>query len=488
MRKAQKAQLLEIIQTLYEAQETIKKHITKNQTGVALSLLGECQQTVERMYAFIAENEGEDCPLLLPLEGYYKEIYLASKKLSEAAHAGKAIKQLRKSLIHIENCAKELSVRLEVAFLPYKASMWDSLESIWRAADEDPDCDAYVVPIPYYDRNPDMSLGQCHYEGEQFPDDVPVVHYEAYSLESRRPDMIYIHNPYDENNYVTSIHPYFYSGRLKQFTEKLIYVPYCISGYTVHPEKMLVCQAPGIVNADIIILQSDSLKQVYMQHGIEESKLLVLGTPKVDAIVNKPSYYKIPESWKRKYAGRKCILLNTSISTFLNEKEGVRNIRNMMQDITANHEIFLIWRPHPLLKTTIASMRPSQLGEYCQLEEWIAASEDAEIDISGDALTAIHFSDGLISDYSSLIFQYIFTEKPILSLTGKSSMKNKVVFCDYFGSYFRREGVSIGDFIKMIVTGDDRNREERISRAKRLMANTDGSCGQKIYDAIKREI
>ena len=32
--------------------------------------------------------------------------------------------------------------------------MWDSLESVWQAADADPDCDAYVVPIPYYDTPP----------------------------------------------------------------------------------------------------------------------------------------------------------------------------------------------------------------------------------------------------------------------------------------------------------------------------------------------
>ena len=37
-----------------------------------------------------------------------------------------------------------MKVRKEVVFLPYKASMWDSLESVWKAAEEDPDCVAYV--------------------------------------------------------------------------------------------------------------------------------------------------------------------------------------------------------------------------------------------------------------------------------------------------------------------------------------------------------
>ena len=55
---------------------------------------------------------------------------------------------------------------------------------------------------------------------------MPVVRYEEYDFEKRRPDMIFIHNPYDEYNYVTSVHPFFYSQSLKQFTDLLVYIPY----------------------------------------------------------------------------------------------------------------------------------------------------------------------------------------------------------------------------------------------------------------------
>ena len=46
--------------------------------------------------------------------------------------------------------------RLCFVFLPYKVSMWDSMETVWKAADKDPDCDAYVVPIPYFDKDQDV--------------------------------------------------------------------------------------------------------------------------------------------------------------------------------------------------------------------------------------------------------------------------------------------------------------------------------------------
>ena len=85
--------------------------------------------------------------------------------------------------------------------------MWDSLESVWLAAKEDPDCDAYVVPIPYFDRMSDGSFGKMHYEGNLFPDYVDITDWRQYDIEKRYPDIIYFHNPYDGCNFVTSVHP-----------------------------------------------------------------------------------------------------------------------------------------------------------------------------------------------------------------------------------------------------------------------------------------
>ena len=90
----------------------------------------------------------------------------------------------------------DIPVRKEVVFFPYKASMWDSLESVYLAAKEDPECDAYCVPIPYYVRNPDRSLGQMHYEGNEYPKNIEVIDWQSWAGGERKPDVIYIHNPF----------------------------------------------------------------------------------------------------------------------------------------------------------------------------------------------------------------------------------------------------------------------------------------------------
>lgn len=500
MRKAQKAQLLEIIQTLHEAQEAVKKYIGKNQTGTALSLLGECQQTVERMYGFIAENKGEDYPLLLSLEGYYKEIYLASEELSEAAHAGRAIKQLRKSLINVENCVKELSVRLEVVFLPYKASMWDSLESIWRAANADPDCDAYVVPIPYYDRNPDMSLGQCHYEGGQFPDDVPVVHYETYSLESRRPDMIYIHNPYDENNYVTSIDPRFYSERLKEYTTCLVYVPYYM--FPKLPEANLI-RTPALKNVDCIVVQNGRTRDVYMREAQKYRNLdktrklhiLALGTPKTDKIYHVcQKGIPIPEQWAVLAQGRKRVFMNTNASLILNNNEKfIDNLGRIFQIFKRRGDVFVIWREHPLTNATLQAMRPGMLDAYDKLKSAFIESELGILDTNPEAYEAIYFSHCYFGAGGSLAPIYAVTGKPILltaynypdNIADREAPLSSMLKQTEQSMYFSERYANFLDLFLDNLTLLMEYQDKRYEFLSQITDNIDGTVGLKIMDHMK---
>lgn len=90
--------------------------------------------------------------------------------------------------------------------------MWDSLESVYLAAKEDESCDAYCVPILYFDRNADGTLGEMHYEGNDYPANIEITDWETYDFEAKRPDVVYIHNPYDEANRVTCVHPRFFSS------------------------------------------------------------------------------------------------------------------------------------------------------------------------------------------------------------------------------------------------------------------------------------
>lgn len=126
--------------------------------------------------------------------------------------------------------------------------------------DADPDVNAVVVPIPYYDRDSEGRLYQLHYEGTMFPSDVPVKFYNQYNIEAMHPDAIYIHNPYDEANYVTRVAPEYYSSRLKDQTEELVYIPYFILGDIDPSNKEAVegvehfITVPAVINAHCVVV------------------------------------------------------------------------------------------------------------------------------------------------------------------------------------------------------------------------------------------
>ena len=440
MRKAQKKQAEDFVRLLADAHNELKKYIENKNYEPAADLLGECQRGAIELGGLIEKTEGEDQHTVLLLEEYCESIYQLYEQISgnQEVQANKLYKRLRQALIRVENSIKnDIKARLEIVFMPYKASMWDSLESIWEAAKEDPDCDAYVVPIPYYDRNSDYSLGQCHYEGEKFPDYVEIVDYHTYHLENRRPDIIYIHNPYDEHNYVTSVDPQYYSYKLKDYTEQLVYVPYCIYDEPAMPDSKATIEfcsryvTSGILNADKVIVQSENFRRALisallayrgMDREFWEKKVIALGSPKYDKVTNEDmNKLYIPESWERLIkrpdgSRKRVIFYNTSLNALLQYGEQMnRKIRSVLRFFYENRETcILLWRPHPLVQATIESMRPELWEEYKEITDTYRKEGWGIYDDTPDFHAAFAVSDAYYGDYSSLLLLYQGTWKPVL--------------------------------------------------------------------------
>lgn len=449
MRSAQKKQAMEFVELLSRAHKEIRKAMEgKNQTA-AMELLEQCQDGAIELGNMIEESEGEEFATVHLLEDYCELRYQfhEKKRLGISSNMGQDYKLMQKSLAQIINSIrKDIPVRLEVVFLPYKASMWDSLESVWKAADADENTDAYVIPIPYFDRNPDGSFREEHYEGGLYPEYVPVTRYDEYDFKNRRPDVIYIHNPYDDCNYVTSVHPFFYSKNLKQFTEKLVYIPYFILG-EISPDNpgaaegiKHFCTTPGVFNADKVIVQSENMRQVYINVLTEEmvrsqgrrnekdirryweNKIDGSGSPKFDKILNtQKEKLEIPEEWKRvieKPDGtwKKIILYNTSVSALLqNNEKMLRKMEDVFQIFYENrNDVVLLWRPHPLLESTLTSMRPQLLEEYKKVRDSYIGNGWGIYDDTADLDRAIALSDGYYGDGSSLVELCRKMEKPIM--------------------------------------------------------------------------
>ncbi len=441
MTKAQKKQAVDSLKLLGQAHDGIKKMIEAGNDKAALDLLSQCQECAIRLGEIIEAVEGENFVTIPLIEDYCELAYQIYEKILKNGriNVSQVNKALRRSLVRVENSVKnEITERMEVVFLPYKASMWDSLESVWKAADEDPNCDAYVVPIPYYDKNPDGSFRKEHYEGGEYPAYVPVTSYREYDFGMRKPDMIFIHNPYDDCNYVTSVAPEFYSENLKQYTEKLVYIPYFVLGEVDPDHKEALekiahfCTAPGVIHADVVIVQSENMRKAYIDvltgaagentRPYWEKKILGLGSPKMDKVLESSrEAWEVPWEWRQileKPDGsrKKVILYNTSVTALLNQGENmIKKMHSVFDTFKENVEdVALLWRPHPLMKATIESMRPQLWMDYEKLEERYREEGWGIYDDTVELNRAIALCDAYYGDGSSLVQLCQKAGKPVM--------------------------------------------------------------------------
>ncbi len=437
MRKSQKKQIENMLDLLEQAHTAIKKAVETGNTEIALTLLEQAQDSAIQVGGMIEESLGEEFATVRILESYCEQVYQSYEMIRQqrAVNVGKVYKSLRRELIRMENSVRnDIAIRTSVVFLPYKASMWDSLESVWKAADADPDCDAYVIPIPYFDKNPDGSFSRMHYEGDLYPKDVAVVSWEEFDLAREYPDIIYIHNPYDECNHVTSVHPAFYARELRKFTDKLVYIPYFILP-EINPDDQVAidgmkhfCFTPGTIYAHQVIVQSEDMRQIYINEyskaakemGLSgehvdrkflEKKFLGTGSPKIDKVLStKKEDLEIPAEWlkvieKSDGSWKKIIFYNTGVSALLEYSEKmIRKIESVFAIFKENRdEVALLWRPHPLIQATIESMRPQLWEDYRGLKERYIAEGWGIYDDTADMDRAVALSDAYYGDGSSVV-------------------------------------------------------------------------------------
>jgi hypothetical protein len=420
MRKHQQKQVLELIKTMNEAYAEIKRLFSLKDYDAVIQLLSECQDFAVKIGSYIESFEGEGTRTVALLEDCHEALYQAGRQINGETPDGSPIKRLREMFLKIESSVhNELKPdKIEVVFLPYNAAMWDSLESIYLAARDDPHCDAYVVPVPYFDRMPDGTMGQMHYEGDRYPAYVSITDWQAYDIEARHPDIIFIHNPYDGGNHVTIIHPEYYSKRLKEFTDLLVYVPYFVSVDDVQ-EHFCVCS--GTMHAGKVIVQSEKIRQTYIRafkkfekenhcagaFGKVEDKFVALGSPKFDKVIySKPEDFTLPDEWRQ--------LIDRSDGSKKKTEAYLNKIRFVLDTFRKRDDAVLWWRPHPLNKAAYQSMRPQLADEY----ELIVSEYQREgfgiYDDTPDLHRALCLTSCYYGDWSSLVAMYQCTGKPVM--------------------------------------------------------------------------
>lgn len=419
MRKKIKRNIKNIIQTMLEAHNHVLELMKDRCIPDVNDILEQCQECAIHIGETIEKSEGTDVKAVFYLENYCEQLYRMSRTGEK-----KIIKNLKTQLDKSLHCVEyELDENIsldkqKIVFMPYKVSMWDCMESVWEAAVSDEKCEVYVVPIPYYEKDSEGNVIEFCYEGGEFPKYIPITPYNEFLLHIEQPDIVYIHNPYDGANYVTSVHPNYYSSNLKKYTDLLIYIPYFICGNGSMPETHL--NLPAYQYIDYIIVQ-DKEKKKSLIDFMPEEKIIVIGSPKIDKILmlknrNELVNKKIPQKWRKIISGKKVILFNVSISGILQKsKVALEKIRYVISTFKEKDNVVLLWRPHPLLEATLKSMRPDLYEEYMEIKNAFIKEGKGIFDETEDACIVAAMADAYLGESSSSLVHYFGAlGKPVL--------------------------------------------------------------------------
>lgn len=417
--------LLVAMESLAQHHLVVKENIDVPKKGEACRTLAECQSIAVEIGTAIEKSEGTGTKTIQYLEEYCEIVYELHESITNDSDAVLSYEHMQTTYEKaLKSIREDLNVKLHVVFLPYKRAMWDSMESVWQAAKADVDCIAEVMPIPYFEKNTDGSLGEKHCEADLY--DFPVLDYEQYDLAELQADVLVVHNPYDQYNHVTTVHPYFYMKNLKQWTDKLVYIP-----YFVHKENFIISKyaiLPGTIYADMVVLQSEEIRQKYIdcfreETGIKEGlekKFVALGSPKFDWS-NKEDV-DVPIEWEtflyKNGQRRKVIFFNTHVNYILkaNSEAFLRKLRRVFDVFRNREDVVLLWRPHPLLLPTAKSLNPEAMAPYLELIDYYKAEKIGIYDESSDFRMALGIADAYYGCGTSIKEIFKKSGKPIMIL------------------------------------------------------------------------
>ena len=447
-----KKQAEDFVGLMSQAHAVVLKSIMGKQYDAANQLLMSCQDSAIKIGTLLEEHYGLGFATVGHLEQYCEVIYQVFEMVHQVSQNPDSYIDvedldsfLHEVLVNIAvSIEQDIPKNKKILFIGCKADAWDAFDSVWRAAKDEPETSVYVMPVPYYERNAVGGSKAMHYEGDLYPEYLDIVNYEEYDIAKEHPDVIFIQNPYDECNYTTNIMPAFYSERLKGLTDKLIYIPWFklteLGDGEEKPRKTMdyFCKVPGVVHADIVIVQSEQMRREYIEcltefagedtREIWEKKIVGLGTPLDDAEQKKfASVDKIslvseaPEAWKKVLLRgdgelKKSILYNTSVAAFMQYGEKMLDkVERTLPVFEENkEEIALIWRPHPKLAESIKSLKPELFDRYNSVVESFKNAGWGIYDDSADMETAIQLCDAYYGDSDGVAHKCETLGKPVM--------------------------------------------------------------------------
>ncbi len=405
----------------------------------------------------------------------------------------KELDESRISLVEISQRAIDYRLELKkirnekvnVVFVCHRPAVWESLHSVYDAIKKDDLFNVYIVAIPNKKELPKLNLSHEIYESEGAEDfwkDYGCINGYDYKtkkwfdLRKLNPDYVFFQQPYN----VQRCEEY-KSWNVAKYA-KICYISYfsAFSFGKIYDE----CTPLDFVRCVSFYFSQNTKDQRYLKKrcamGGNNTKCVMTGSPRYDNLEKIKKYSGI---WKDTTHKRYRIIWTPRWTT----NEGNCHFfeyKDKLIDFCTKNEVELVFRPHPQAFLEWTATGEFGEKEQIKLRKIFGSNKYLHLDESANYLDLFYSSDCLVTDPSSVVFDYFLTGKPIILSDIKGSGNFEMI---QEGLYKENDWEKVEKRLIRLIKGNDRLKEKRRDIIKEAYFFNENGAGEMIKNVLKQD-
>ena len=415
--------------------------------------------------------------------------YLRMYNVQHDDHVQESIRCLALE-IHALKISIKRNKNINVIFVCQSPSSWGSFDSAYKEMISDPTFNVTIVVAPMkhsvYGDNEYHEIGMAKLlknKGYKF-----IYGYNPQStvwvnLQQLSPDYVFFVTPY--NSHV----PFIYTSEYVSLFAKVCYIPYygtliyrgaVDSG--AHPINFFKHVSFYFVTHE---LEKEGVLE-RLRGVLRPENVVTSGSPKTDYIFNHDAVQG--NNWK--------LGINPNLTKILWCTRWVTSdgtchffdYRDYFLEFAELHpNVDILFRPHPLSFKNFLKTGELSQEEYEKMIMQYDNSQNAKIDNSNEYHNTFMIADFLVSDMSSILFEYFLTGKPII-YTHRKNTFNEFGAKIASGFYWVTNQDELDKTMKMLLKGEDPKKTIRQKLMKDLLLNPLGKSASKIIiETLKQD-
>lgn len=250
-----------------------------NDLSSLLGFLTDAQRLAVDLGTFMETVKAEDNPhtveVIKALEVFCESVWQDNQDIETGGN-----NQLLRSFEALDGVndavVRNIENMKEILFLPVGSKEWSGFQKAYEDALKEENTEVWIIPLPllkkdYFgnvsmtDQEIEKALGKDSYQKI-----LTLTDWRTYDFSLHCPDRVYIQNPYDDVNPCLTVPPGFYVEKIRKYCTEIIFIPFARTGEfgrkntnDIYNMKHYVA-APGVICADQVIVQSDNIREQYI--------------------------------------------------------------------------------------------------------------------------------------------------------------------------------------------------------------------------------